>query len=843
MAQREAQFHGRRAYMNRFVAVLAGGCIGLFACSGFAPPYDVPLAPDSPWPKFRHDAPQTGRSALKPKRGGLFWSYPTGKGIFSTPVVGGDGTIYVGSADRYFYALTPAGELRWRHLTGDIVDSAGLLDDLGRVYFGSGDGKLRALDAATGQPVWEFLADAPEINGAFINWFEGNVAMAANGDLIVPNDNYFVYRIDRHSGDPIWKFRVPEQTWSSPAIDSTTGRIFFGNNNVIAALGNNFFALDGGGEKIWSELTLGTIAASPLLSQGMAIVAGFDGYVRAYGKNDGREIWTFAARDHVYASAAQLSDGTLVVPAADGTVYALDARTGSAIWAFDTEEAIRSSPAIDGNDTIYVGSGAGKLYVLNPDGSLRWTLRLIDADRNDLNASPALGTHAIYIAGENGQIFSVPYDYCLSPEQTENIDCTIGGGEALPDEGAGVYFTSQFGNLMPSAPSAIDANAILAFSLNVRQAGDTRLALFDASTLQVSVEPEAPFDVRLSGDRKFLTVAPQSTYAADANGKIRIDISGDFLSNPRRHGLRFEGGELGGSFASGFEFTLTPPGAEILPLVYPAAPGDAQSVWEISRIAVPLPTVLPSYNQIGFDSLHFLIGLVRAPTAAGRGVAWLVGAKLADDDNDTVVDPETGVMFPLTVSYEAGLLSLASRGRLDLEILNADIRFDTFRIAGRIGAGGRAHVSPALEATLTCAGLGFFAPFLRDLGFCNPDDDLMVAYGALDLDPYAFGSGSPSTMGQVSWLGDLGRIEARFAATNLRADRHSFGILLLDPSDGLPLSLDYGRATHKNVTTDGLVDVVRLEFSPERVPETVEAILLVDTAPLAMTMLTLPSVD
>ena len=55
-----------------------------------------------------------------------------------------------------------------------------------------------------------------------------------------------------------------------------------------------------------------------------------------------------------------------------------------------------------------------------------------------------------------------------------------------------------------------------------------------------------------------------------------------------------------------------------LPLPVPAAPGDPAGVWELSRLAAPLPTILPSYNQIGFDSLHYLVGLVEGD-AHGHG--------------------------------------------------------------------------------------------------------------------------------------------------------------------------------------------------------------------------------
>src|SRR6185369_2034317 len=113
----------------------------------------------------------------------------------------------------------------------------------------------------------------------------------------------------------------------------------------------------------------------------------------------------------------------------------LDPERGALRWQFDTRDAIRSSPAIDGDGHIYFGAGDGRLYVLNSDGTLRWSMQLIDAARDDLNASPALGADAILIAGESGEVFSIPYDYCLRPEASGDNRCRT-GGEDLPDDGA-----------------------------------------------------------------------------------------------------------------------------------------------------------------------------------------------------------------------------------------------------------------------------------------------------------------------------------------------------------------------------------------------------------------------
>ena len=69
----------------------------------------------APWVSMRHDARNTGRSTIKGVyRGDKPWAFKTGKGIFSTPVIGADGTVYVGSADSNFYAIRSTGKLRWK---------------------------------------------------------------------------------------------------------------------------------------------------------------------------------------------------------------------------------------------------------------------------------------------------------------------------------------------------------------------------------------------------------------------------------------------------------------------------------------------------------------------------------------------------------------------------------------------------------------------------------------------------------------------------------------------------------------------------------------------------------
>jgi outer membrane protein assembly factor BamB len=65
-------------------------------------------------------------------------------GIQSGALVDAGGYVYFGGRDRYVYCLDPAGGLAWRFLTGGQVDAGPVLGPDGTLYVGSDDGKLYA---------------------------------------------------------------------------------------------------------------------------------------------------------------------------------------------------------------------------------------------------------------------------------------------------------------------------------------------------------------------------------------------------------------------------------------------------------------------------------------------------------------------------------------------------------------------------------------------------------------------------------------------------------------------------------------------------------------------------
>src|SRR5438093_788232 len=90
-----------------FVAVATFAALGGSAVEAQAPPSPTtrtatatltPTPTPGPWPMFQHDPRRTGRSQFPgPARVGRLWAYDTGTGALTgSPIVGADGTIYIG---------------------------------------------------------------------------------------------------------------------------------------------------------------------------------------------------------------------------------------------------------------------------------------------------------------------------------------------------------------------------------------------------------------------------------------------------------------------------------------------------------------------------------------------------------------------------------------------------------------------------------------------------------------------------------------------------------------------------------------------------------------------------
>ena len=108
------------------------------------------------------------------------WAFKTGDKVKSSPAIGSDGTVYVGSGDDNLYAINPDGTKKWA-FSMTSVDSSPAIGFDGTIYVGSAAG-LFAINP-DGTQKWNALTFDGRVNSS--------PAIGADGTIYVGlEDNY-----------------------------------------------------------------------------------------------------------------------------------------------------------------------------------------------------------------------------------------------------------------------------------------------------------------------------------------------------------------------------------------------------------------------------------------------------------------------------------------------------------------------------------------------------------------------------------------------------------------------------------------------------------------------------
>ncbi len=351
---------------------------------------------DTPWPMFRHDPQHTGRSPyLGAQAAGVKWSYDTGANgaVLSSPAIGSDGTIYVGSHNGKIYAFySDNGTVKWSYATvsGRVFSSPAIGSD-GTIYVGSEDKNLYAINA-DGTLKWSYATDDKVISSP---------AIGSDGTIYVGSFDNNLYAFYSDNGTVKWSCATLGRVLSSPAIGSD-GTIYVGSGD------NNLYAIysDNGTVK-WSYTTLGLVRSSPAIgSDGTIYVGSYDDKLHAIYSDNGTKKWSCATLGDVYSSPAIGSDGTIYVGSQDNKLYAIYSDNGTEKWSYPTLGRVSSSPAIGSDGTIYVGSDDFKLYAFYSDnGTKKWSYTTGGCI---YYSSPAIGSDGtIYVGSGNNKLYAL----------------------------------------------------------------------------------------------------------------------------------------------------------------------------------------------------------------------------------------------------------------------------------------------------------------------------------------------------------------------------------------------------------------------------------------------------
>jgi outer membrane protein assembly factor BamB len=308
----------------------------------------------------------------------------------------------------------------------------------GRLYAADLEGRVHALDASSGDVLWEVETGLRLSGGPGVG--EGTLVVGSlDGDVVALNPD---------DGSERWRARLSSEVVATPAIGNgivvaraNDGRVFGygltdgerrwiydrglpsltlrGNSPPLIAEGAVFLGYDNGtvaalrlsdGVQQWEQtIAVGEgrteidrmvdVDGEIVVDSTEVFAAAYNGQLLAVALQGGRQLWN---REMSTYSGLALAPGKILVSDVDGTVWALDRSTGAALWKQDAlAHRWLTTPAIQGNFAV-VGDLEGYLHWINlDDGMLAARDRLT---RDPIRATPQVAQDVLYAIGIDGEL-------------------------------------------------------------------------------------------------------------------------------------------------------------------------------------------------------------------------------------------------------------------------------------------------------------------------------------------------------------------------------------------------------------------------------------------------------
>lgn len=209
-------------------------------------------------------------------KGEFQWKFATRQAIWATPVTDSQ-RVYLGSLDRKVYAVDArTGKLVWdKALTGAILGSPVLGGD-GRLYVATFGGDVFALDTASGDQLWKFAA------GNFV-W---SAPVLSNGELYFGDSNGNFYALNASTGAKDWSLQPSSPILGAPLVA--------GDHILFGTEAGNLYAVDTQGQNTWNQTLDGKLYSAPVAGSDLILVAPVEGQSLLIALDQtGTQKWAF----------------------------------------------------------------------------------------------------------------------------------------------------------------------------------------------------------------------------------------------------------------------------------------------------------------------------------------------------------------------------------------------------------------------------------------------------------------------------------------------------------------------------------------------------------------------
>lgn len=290
------------------------------------------------------------------------WSQPTGGAQVSGPAVAG-GLVLAASNDNQTWAVDAAsGQVVWQQPLTTIFSPRAPAADGELVVFPSRSSRIEARDLAGGRLRWFY----PAKSGSLIN-----TPLLAGQRVYVAGGDGSLICLDRASGKAIW--RCPTECRQGLLSQP----LLAGSLILVGSRDHRLHAVDLDGRLVWSYQIDKPIASRPLVVEDVVYLGGLDKGLHALDLATGQPLWPqpLALGERVYADLA--SDGAQVIalghkgtlwtiplhlaPLQSGAAYEAQGRFALAVAAHALAGDLLRAAALC-SEALHLPAAAAQLY-------------------------------------------------------------------------------------------------------------------------------------------------------------------------------------------------------------------------------------------------------------------------------------------------------------------------------------------------------------------------------------------------------------------------------------------------------------------------------------------------
>lgn len=300
-------------------------------------------------------------NAVNPVDGAVLWKTDLGSGVNTSPALGSNGLIYIGSANTYFGINASNGSIVWS-VPANSPGNAAIGGD-GTVYVPVIN-KLLALNKATGATKWAFQTGSP-VGGIGAGTPGAPAVSGADGTIYYSGQDGHVYAIEPSCGTQKWKFALGAFLLSHPTLSADGTKLYVHVSNKVYALNAS------SGTVAWQADVAGGGAVPAVTSNGSVIVMDSNGKLTSLNGATGASQWTFnsgvTSTNGLTVAIARIAGGDVIYFTGTGSqqkLFAVDAQVGTKKW-----EYVGSMTSVFGNATPIIGA-SGNIYLHTMDGKL-----------------------------------------------------------------------------------------------------------------------------------------------------------------------------------------------------------------------------------------------------------------------------------------------------------------------------------------------------------------------------------------------------------------------------------------------------------------------------------------